>query len=212
MTPTAPEIILAPCELCAGVRNHDVLHKVEVALAGEDADDNDIYKTIQCRGCNTVSVEKTVAPKPPATDKQVEYYPPRMTRRIPTWFSTLEPELQDLLTEVYNALRYGHNRLVAMGIRTVIDYVIRIKVGDQGSFDAGLSRLADEGIIGKQQRDALETVIDTGSAASHRGYKPSIGHINFAVDVTEMILNQLCIAGPMIDHLRKQIPPRPPRV
>src|SRR3546814_17356264 len=64
-------------------------------------------------------------------------FPPRnIAREKPDWFEKLEPDLQDMLAQTYNALHIGADRLVAMGTRAVLEMAIVKTCGDHRIFKA----------------------------------------------------------------------------
>jgi hypothetical protein len=87
---------------------------------------------------------------------------------------------------------------------------MRFEIGDQGTFEQKLQRLLDDGLISAKQKDTLFVVVDAGSAAGHRGFKPAIALIDAMLDTTELILQQRYISEPMLEALKTAIPPRPP--
>jgi len=145
-------------------------------------------------------------------DIHITYYPPRIKRRRPDWLDNLEdndPELVALLNEVYDAVDYGNYRLLAMGIRSVMDRVMTMHVGDFGGFEQKLDALVKKDIISGGQRDLFDTVIEGGSAAAHRGYKPPWDLLDNMLAVMEYLIHQTYISGPMLEAAKKHIPPRP---
>jgi hypothetical protein len=55
------------------------------------------------------------------------YEPPRLWRRAPDWLRSLhddDPDLKELLDEVYSATNDKQVRLLSMGVRSALDYVM----------------------------------------------------------------------------------------
>jgi hypothetical protein len=106
----------------------------------------------------------------------VIYEPPRSWWRRPSWLADLDkvaPELKTLLDEIYSATNDQQFRLLAMGVRTALDYVMTHMVGDIGSFEKKLNMMVEKGHLSRDRKQMLEIVIDAGSAAAHRGFKPA---------------------------------------
>jgi hypothetical protein len=177
---------------------------------------------LACRGCSETSIyERTVfderIPDPdyerPVTHEV--FKPPRTWRRPPSWLDELEridPDLVYLLREVYSAANETQSRLLSMGVRAALDRVMtKILNGDAGAFAAKLSNMVDAGHITDTQRSNLDIVIDAGSAASHRGYRPPRELLEQMLEVMEGIIRDHYITGPMLRHAATLIPPRPPR-
>lgn len=213
----APQVtVLCPCESCGRETNHEVLHSVEAR--GEDDWSQTWWfnekQMIRCRGCGTVGIRSlyTFSEDDPADGPRESFVPPRLMRRMPSWIEDIDAEIQGVLREIYGALRNRSLRLVAMGVRSLIDAVARDNVGDKGSFEEGLRALKDAGLISETEKEILEVVVDAGSAAIHRGYRPPEGLIEPLLDAAERLINHVYISGPMLREAKKNIPPRPERV
>ncbi len=214
----SPTVTPAPCDKCRCETRHEILHKT----VQTDNDDNTgiwsktIDEMIRCAGCHTVSLRRTgffsefVEPDG-QPEAMIKYYPSPSPRHRPVWVDKLPDELEGLMGEIYEARRGPSVRLIAMGVRAVIDFVMLAEIGDSGGFEEKLQRLLDKGLISQTQHDTLATVVDAGSAAGHRGFKPAVELIDGMIDVVESLLQQHYIVGPMVATLKRTIPPRPPR-
>jgi len=69
--------------------------------------------------------------------------------------------------------------------------------------------MVKRGHIASKQRDNLETVIDAGSAATHRGFKPAQDLLDEMLTVMESVIRDHYITGPMLKTAKTLIPPRP---
>jgi hypothetical protein len=114
-----------------------------------------------------------------------------------------------LLRQVYAALSAEAYDLAAMGIRTIWERMMIDQVGNHGTFVANLAAYERSGAISAKQRAALETVLETGHAATHRGFRPQFEDIATLLDVTEGLLRPLFDAN-KVTELRERIPPRKP--
>jgi hypothetical protein len=140
--------------------------------------------------------------------------PPRRWRRPPEWIEQLRDSASDvaaLMDEVYLAANDSQPRLLSMGVRAVLDRMMIQIVGDVGGFDQKLKRMRELGQLSDRHVDMLTTVIDAGSAAAHRGFNPPSELLQEMVTVIEVIIRDHFITGPMLDHLKRFVPPRPPR-
>lgn len=205
-----------PCVKCFV----DTVHEVLLETTESDVTPDDISwitttKIIQCGGCKQISIrEEFECSEYTPGGTIITYHPPRVKRRKPDWIDKLEdhaPDLVELFIEIYAAANHRHHRLLAMGIRSVMDQVTTRLVGDIGGFEQKLDALVDEKIISEVQRALFDTVIDGASAAAHRGYKPPWDLLENMLTLMEFIVNQTYISGPMLEAARKHIPPRPPR-
>jgi len=211
------------CNLCGRETEHDVIHR-EVLKEYEypDAEADERLVVVRCRGCKDLAIrhESWWFDRTPdesnegARRTELSYSPPRTWRRPPEWLSQLEqiaPDLKELLDEVYSAANDHQFRLLAMGVRAVVDNAMVQIVGDIGGFKAKLDEMIARDHLTKQQGDILETVIDAGSAAAHRGFKPPQELLLEMVITMESIIRDHFLTGPMLKAMKTLIPPRPPR-
>jgi hypothetical protein len=105
----------------------------------------------------------------------------------------LPDEIRRLLEEVYRALATQCPTLAAMGARAVLDVVITAKVADVGSFPKKLKALEREGFIGRRNREYLAAALDAGSAAAHRGHRPSGDELQRVMDIVENLLQAVYV-------------------
>lgn len=88
------------------------------------------------------------------------------------WSFNLPKEDMLLYFEVITAWDKGLFILALSGIRTLVDRYIVKKIGDTGNFKDKLKKMLAEQHINQQQYNLLDTVIEAGNAAGHRGFKP----------------------------------------
>ena len=210
------------CNACHRETSHDVRLN-EAESRDDDESSSRVVTTevaiIRCRGCGTWSIrhKRSVHDRGHAPEEgiaSVILEPARTWRRRPDWLSQLEadePSIAALMDEVYRAANDGQHRLLSMGVRAVLDLVMLQVVGDIGSFEQKLGAMVQSGHLSPRQKDMLETVIDAGSAASHRGFKPARDLPEQMLVVMETIVRDHFVTNPMLQALKKQIPPRPPR-
>lgn len=161
------------------------------------------FQVVQCRECRstTYCIHTHIHPGF-GGDSYIEstsYHPPLPFRTKPVWYNKL-PELYRLiLDEIYQALDNRLFFLASSGTRTALDMLIVQKIGDIGSFKDKIERLLSEGMIDSTERDMLLAVIDAGSAAAHRNYRPDDEKINHMMDILEEIFYKM-----IVDPERKQ--------
>lgn len=221
-------IIKAHCNVCAGERNHLVIHHHNKEWR-EQLEDNapvyiygeDLYQLLQCAGCERVTLRHTNLFSE-HTDHEgrmvptVTYYPPATFRRQPRWLSGKEGLLftgqtdfvPRLLTEIYTALHGECLSLAAMGVRALLERVMIDRVGDHSSFTANLKAFQDQGFIARRQTDILAATLDVGHASMHRNYAPTRDDIRLALDITENVIEMVYVSHEQAAELKKQIPPR----
>ena len=167
------------------------------------------YKLLECCGCETVSVQRTYwfSEWNPG-DLKVEYFPPRVSRHVPSWVEQLPEDMRSLLQEIYAALQADSRRLALMGARAVVDIVIQQKIGDVGGFAQKLARLEQDGILSSRNRQVLEAALDAGNAAAHRGYLATPEEVNHVMDIVENLLHTDLLEA-AAENLRRSTPQRP---
>ncbi len=108
------------------------------------------------------------------------------------------------MREVYEAVNNNSRRLVAMGVRTVLDIVFVDKVKDIGGFKAKLLELQKAGYLSLRQAGSLDTVLEVGHAAIHRAWEPTENDISTALDITENLIEDLYLHEPAAAHLDRE--------
>jgi Domain of unknown function (DUF4145) len=213
------KIAEAHCNKCGGSRNHDVV----AAEKQEDTDEEDgsywcdLYEMLKCRGCESVTMRCTSQrgrDRPPI----IVYYPPAIARRAPSWVNydlfdlfsdVLVPApICALMREVYTAVQNDSRRLAAMGIRAALESVMIEKVGDQGKFKANVDALQQAGYLSVRQALSLDSILEAGHAAIHRGWEPTNADIVTLLDITESIMEVVYLHEHRARDLDNNIPKR----
>ena len=211
----------AHCNQCGQDTKHDVLHRR--VQPGEEVLNpyapeppitinwSTTWTVLECRGCEGVTLKKEYwfSEWNPG-DVEIEYFPPRLARRLPKWIETLHEPFPELIGEVYAALQAGSRRLAVMGVRAVFDLYMVEKIGDTGGFADKLKQLQREGYISRRDRETLATALDVGNAAAHRGYAPSSEHLENVIDIMENLLQADRLAE-VSEEINKATPPRKKR-
>ena len=197
------------CNSCGRVTNHALLKEDE-----EREDDEkygfwqiDTAQMLKCRGCDEV-VLRRIHYFSEDDEPEVEYFPGPISRRLPHWQHALPDESRLVMEEVYKALQADSNRLAMMGARTLIDVVIRHKVGDHGDFNEGLKALLKKGFVSPQNIQFLTAALDAGSAAAHRGYAGNTEEVNAVMDIVENLLQSVYVLEDLAEQLEESTPPR----
>jgi Domain of unknown function (DUF4145) len=204
----------SPCNTCARETAHEVVFDQKHSY-GRYLEIRTFF--IRCRGCGEFTTREETSRMMEAGPslEHIRFSPPRRWARVPQWLATIEesdPDLCYLLEEVYSATHDQQHRLLSMGVRAALDHVMtRILEVDAGPFERKLEMMVQQGHLTERQRESLEVVIDAGSAASHRGYRPPRQLLEEMVSVMESIIRQYYISGPMLDTAKTLIPPRPTR-
>ncbi len=206
------------CNSCGQPTNHTVL-KTHDSEGKEPLTTEDMsitiswkhtWRFVQCCGCNDISVEKTVWLSETA-ETLTEYFPPRAIRHVPTWADQLPDGVTEVLQEVYVAINSNNRRLATMGARCLIDLVVLDMVGDVGTFQEKMEAMQTEGLLGAENRKHLEAALDIGSAAAHRGHRPSPEALSLVMDIVENFLQAAYILKGAGQEIVAETPPRLPR-
>lgn len=213
------------CNRCKGQTRHFVRSEYETIY-----DDEHGYTSltarhciIECCGCGNIAfVKKTHFSedlgrfKDPATGQEYyealwdeEIYPPVTYRSPPPWFDDLPDDtLREISGEIYKSLQSGSHYLATFGSRTLIDRLIVLTVGDQGSFPKGLQTLQDRGMLSLQERDILDPVVEAGNAAAHRGWAPNKEQLTVILDTVEGLIHRLLVLPALTEELKEAVPSR----
>lgn len=105
------------------------------------------------------------------------------------WSFNLPEEDMLLFFEVISAWDKGFFILALSGIRTIIDRYVVKKVGDVGNFKTKLNKMLEDKHINQKQFELLNTVIDAGNAASHRGFRPEKEMLDNFLHVVEDLIS-----------------------
>lgn len=166
------------------------------------------WTVLECRGCETVTLKRLFwFSEWDRGDEQVDYFPPRLARKLPQWTESLDEPISELLEEVYAALQSGSRRLAVMGARAVLDLFMVDKVGDIGGFAVKLEKLQEKGFVSKRDQETLDAALDAGNAAAHRGHAPTSEHLNHVIDIVENLLQSDRLAG-LAEAIRESTPKR----
>jgi hypothetical protein len=198
-----------------------MLHREETKWSEEDDgyvifERGDTYEMIRCCGCQTVALRHQfwTSTDPDASRViQTNYYPPATYRKEPEWLSHanirfLHSFICDLFREIYIALRNSSNRLAVMGIRALLEYIMIDKVGDQGSFRKNIDEFESKGFVSNSQRAVLDSVLEAGHAAIHRGWNPSREELVPLIDITENIVETIYLNEMRAKKVSDKVRPR----
>jgi hypothetical protein len=126
------------------------------------------------------------------------------------WITTnpIEETVYSLFEETNKALEGGNYRLVAMGVRAIIETLMIGTVGDKGTLAGNLSSLEREGHISRRQYKILEDIVEIGSATIHRQFSPTKEEAETAMDITESIAESVLVFPKRAESLGNRIPAR----
>lgn len=170
---------------------------------------------LKCCGCGSVRMRVDTMSTQDEINHEI-YYPPTIARHLPSWIarSPGSPEIplpiRLLIEEVYRAAQNDLRRLAAMGIRAVLENVMKEKVGDR-TFKELIDEFQKAGYVSTRQAGTLDSILEAGHAAIHRDWEPTEEDINALLDITESIVETAYIHESHAQNLDKKVPKRPKR-
>ena len=178
---------------------------------------------VECCGCNHIAFierscfsEDEVHEINPETGEYVSVpiwkesmFPPASRRPTPEWLDDIPDDtLVRILKEIYQALEAGLSFLPTFGSRTLLDRLLVLIVGDQGSFKKGVDALLKEEKISINEGETLKLIIEAGHAAAHRGWSPDKAKIGTILDTVEALIKRLLVQPELIAELGDVVPQR----
>ena len=142
----------------------------------------------------------------------IEQWPSRQIsrRERPGWVEKLafvDTDLMLLIESVYKALEGELDVLTAIGIRTVFDRASELlEIDPAKSFNEKLDDLLSSGKIGRDERDILDILTDAGSAAAHRGWRPTSEELDTMLSSIEGFLQRNFVLGDAVKKLKARVP------
>lgn len=172
------------------------------------------HRILRCGGCDEIYFQ-TMEVATMLEEPQVEHWPPPQRRPLPAWLRQLD-EIDDLLyvtlLETQIAANRGMYTLAAIGIRTIFDRSSeKLGVNANMTFAEKLDELVNLRKIGGEERDALATLTNAGSAAAHRAWRPSVEQLDTMLDTIENFVHRSFFVTRAAAELASQVPARPPR-
>jgi predicted Fe-S protein YdhL (DUF1289 family) len=216
----------AHCNGCLGERNHEILYIHESQEDHEDYGGPCFYgkyELLKCLGCERIVLRVSSWDNWEIDEQRnpiikIQYYPQAISRPRPQWFRELSrienseksecTYIQDILQEIYIGLQNESIRLATLGIRTLLEFIMIKKVGDNKTFKNNLSEFEKHGYISTGQREILCTVLETGHATMHRSYSPTKDDLITCMDITESVIATIYVHPSKVKELSKKIPKR----
>lgn len=205
------------CNLCGHETKHDVLlvrrrseSELVDALYGIEVSWSRTHTLLECRGCEEATLLRTIwcSEDDPEDGPSETYFPPRVSRRRPTWFDELPSEYAGLLKEIYTALDADSRRLAMMGLRAVIDLFMARKLEGSSGFAGGLRQLVAQNYLTTRSLEIVEAAVEAGHASAHRAHNPTAIQVNAVMDIVENLIQHDLLAESAAS-LRRTIPRRP---
>tara|TARA_R110002124_G_scaffold45004_5_gene136585 strand:+ start:5565 stop:6311 length:747 start_codon:yes stop_codon:yes gene_type:complete len=228
MTDAQPKILKEHCPNCDGERACDLLGSKTTSWSWGDVDGGADHSLLQCRGCERVFYLKDSwdsdsidhwyderGDEQSGLDRTITTYPKPESKTKPVWVNALwqkDSQLGAILDETYLAYDSGLNILTSVGLRTALDRATEVLQIDPAiSFEEKLRELHKGGWIGDTEKEILEVVINAGSAAAHRAWRPSAAELTQLVSVMEIFLQKAFIVEKKALSIKAKLPAKPKR-
>lgn len=225
------DIIWEHCNNCMGQKRHEVIYRnvdkwsevldKKIEVCGGNTDE-----LLRCCGCHHVHFRQSnwfsedEDPETGLPIKHVVHYPPLTSRKKPKWLypsyiaknkiftQVVNGDIENLIDEIYIALQNSAPRLALLGIRALMESIMLDKVGDHGSFKKNLNQFLGSGYISSKQKEILESVLEAGHAAMHRGYKSDSHEVSNLMDITESVIETIYVNQLRTNSIGGNIPKR----
>lgn len=132
-------------------------------------------------------------------------------RPAPDWIHELQDKvLSDLLDELYGAFNNEYRVLAAIGARTAFDRATEtLGINPSLTFADKLKKAQFDGLVGANESNALEVMITAGSAAAHRGWRPSQDELTAMMGALESFLHREFVTNRKLVAIKGSVPPKP---
>lgn len=213
------------CPVCASERA-DIKATHEVEYRSNQYSSLNNYYILECRGCGGNYFKHKSSNSEDYHDyydentgeheveyiETIQFWPPPARRHRPDWFTSILLEdrvLGSLFENVYTALDNNLSVLAAIGMRTVFDRASELLgVETQKHFDEKLIDLETGKHITEKEVSVLRALIDAGSAAAHRGWKPKVNQLDDMMNILESFLHRAFLLESIGKKLGKHVPVR----
>jgi hypothetical protein len=130
---------------------------------------------------------------------------------LPEWIDRLEDKvLFALLVELYGAFNSEYRVLAAIGVRTAFDRATEsLGIDPSLSFSPKLNKAESTGHVSTNEKKALAVLVDAGSAAAHRAWRPTQDDLTAMLDALESFLKRVFLTNPKLEAIKGTVPPRP---
>jgi hypothetical protein len=216
---------VAACPSCGGPRHANILAEEHLREEGDVFGPEwelTKYRILNCRGFGTrffqtvaTNADDLIEERDENGEKvrgtvpreTIKYYPTFSRRGRPDWSKgvmwTEHQKLRNITDEMYAALDNELPVLAAIGMRTVFDTAIEILgIDPGGTFKEKLDAILSLGKISQEERNYLDALVDAGSAAVHRGWRPESWHLDTMALILEGFLHRAFVLPSRASSLR----------
>ncbi len=214
------------CPGCGNNRNTDIKGSFEPARAEDQHGDiwvQEEYRILQCRGCDTVFFELATLcseeiyilegdADPEHIVRQatvIKQYPPSAELEMPNWLaqSSIPYKLNERLRDVYGCYLNDLVSPATASLRTALDVFFELSgIDDKLRFERKCEVAQEILELSGPDRKCLDTLIEAGSAAVHRGWKPSKKELGTLISALEGFFKNYYVHRPIIEEMSQKVP------
>ncbi|WP_166415443.1 DUF4145 domain-containing protein [Cochlodiniinecator piscidefendens] len=211
------------CHKC-GSKHASVVKNHTESFSDSDGFVSISYKILMCGGCGAFyfkssevnSEDYAYVYNEDVDDDVLEYnksncyWPPALKYAPPHWnfdIWLVDSILSALIDDVYTALNNDLGVLAAIGMRTVFDRASELlKIDPNENFKNKLALLKKAEHVTAKDVKTLGILIDAGSAAAHRGWRPSARQLDAMMTILEAFLQRAFVLNEIGEELEKSVP------
>ena len=160
------------------------------------------WKIAKCNGCGSINAKVEIRHRANKVT-EVFTFPKTKADYCEPWIFGLDVKYIEIFSEIFNAISHESYTLATMGMRLVLDMFMDEKIGNSGTFKERLGKLKKKGFVSDSQIDLCNSIIETGNAASHRGYRPNLEQTKKLLSIVKSIMKIEVLKGDAADLLKK---------
>jgi hypothetical protein len=218
--PTLPsKQVRGDCANCGRGKNATIRASVpRSGVVGEDLQYWERHYLLECGGCGAVYYQRSEADTEDLDENgapidHVTNWPGAPERARPEWFNEVLAEdygLYQIMTEIYDAIDAKLKIVPVIGMRTAIDRMTELLGIDAAlTFDKKVAALVAGGHIGTSEKAHIDTIIQAGNAAAHRGWRPKSREISVLMSAVEAFVQRNLLADEKLKKVKARVPAKP---
>ena len=209
---TKNEVRKIVCKYCDNTTNHNVLNSVERRWGNEDIQGIDVYETITCSGCDSVSFRKSSSNSEDTLyddeggfsyPESEEIYPSRlMGRKALQDIYSLPDKVRVMYSETHRAIFEGLKILAGIGVRALVEGVCSEESAQGHDLKEKINDLVLKGVLTQKNADILHKIRLFGNRAAHEMNSASDSELDVALDIVENLLETVYIIPKKAERLK----------
>jgi hypothetical protein len=209
---TKDEIREVVCNRCDNRTNHVVCGSIESSWGNEDIQGVDIYETIKCSGCDSISFRISSSNSEDCfvddegnyiNSETEEIYPSRlMGRSALEEIYSLPDNVRSVYKETHIALCAKLKVLAGVGIRALVEAVCLEESTKGRTLEKRIDDLVKKEVLTKRNATILHKTRLLGNLAAHKAKAPSDSELDVAFDIVENLLETVYIIPKKAEYLK----------